>query len=106
MPSLLPLSSAFHFDTLASRPAGRIQDGAFSWCVLPRLLLDLNGLIVCWRRNEPFMDSRNYGICSAGKGVAFWGRRWTSDGTVDDHCRWDNYVYENISCIGVPTHTC
>ena len=31
------------------------------------------------------------------KGVAFWGLRWTSDGTDDDHCRWGNRVYGNIS---------
>lgn len=68
----MPLSSAFYHNTLATGSYGRIQNGHFPWRLLPRLLLGLNVLVVCWRRYEPFMDSRNYAIRSVRKNAASW----------------------------------
>ncbi len=97
MPSPLPLSSVFYYNTLASGLHRCIQDGAFSRRVLPRLLLGFNELIVCCRRDEHLMDSCDYPVCSVRKGVASWGCRWTLDGPADDRGRWDIRVYWNIS---------
>ncbi len=57
---------------------------------MSRLLLGLNVFAVCWRSDEPFVDSCNYDICSVGENIAFWRCKWTPYGPGDDHRRRNN----------------
>src|SRR5205809_522729 len=60
LPDALPLALRLRPQSLAGGPRGRIADGCGARALLSRLLLVLDGAVVCRRDHEPPMDGGNH----------------------------------------------
>ncbi len=70
------LASTFFFASLASRCEWRVSVRVGTWCVLPWVLLGVDGLAFCRWGDEPALDCRDYDFCVPRKGVAIWSVEW------------------------------
>src|SRR6516162_153937 len=67
LPPALSLACQLPASPLASGRAGGCLDGDAAWSLLPWLLLDADGPVVCWRTDEPRLDRCDLGLSASGK---------------------------------------